>query len=334
MDQSLLAAIGHNLTAPMPLFFALGILATLIRSDLKVPDALYIGLTLYLLGAIGLKGGAEIREVGLITIWFPLVGCLILGTLIPIGTYFILRKLGKFSIHDAAAIAGHYGSVSAVTFAVATQFLASLHVPAEAYMSAFLAVLEPTGVIMGILLARLALRVHIPSSSQSNGYGWLKPVFHEAITGKGSMILLGALLIGYISGHEGIAVTQPFFGDLFKGVLCLFMLEMGLVAGQRLAEVRTVGAFLVGFGILIPIIDGMLGVIIGGIVGLSVGGATMLGVMAASSSYIAAPAAMRISIPEANPSFYLTVSLGITFPFNIAMGIPLYFWLARALFGS
>ncbi|MDP9132791.1 MAG: sodium-dependent bicarbonate transport family permease, partial [Nitrospirota bacterium] len=158
MDQSLLAAIGHNLTAPMPLFFALGILATLIRSDLKVPEALYIGLTLYLLAAIGLKGGAEIREVGITAIWLPLLGCVMLGILIPIGSYFILRNWGKFSIHDAAAIAGHYGSVSAVTFAVATQFLASLHIPAEAYMSAFLAVLEPTGVVMGILLARMALR--------------------------------------------------------------------------------------------------------------------------------------------------------------------------------
>ncbi|MBA3754506.1 MAG: sodium-dependent bicarbonate transport family permease, partial [Nitrospira sp.] len=306
MDQGLLAAIGHNLSAPMPLFFALGILATLIRSDLKVPEALYIGLTLYLLAAIGLRGGAEIREVGITTIWLPLLGCLMLGILIPIGSYFILRNLGKFSIHDAAAIAGHYGSVSAVTFAVATQFLASLHIPAEGYMSAFLAVLEPTGVVMGILLARLALRAQAQAVVQSRGYAWLKPVFHESITGKGSMILLGALLIGYISGSEGIVVTQPFFGDLFKGVLCLFMLEMGLVAGQRLAEVRKVGAFLVGFGIVVPIIDGLLGVLTGGLMGLSVGGATMLGVMAASSSYIAAPAAMRISIPEANPSFYLT----------------------------
>lgn len=334
MDQSLLAAIGHNLTAPMPLFFALGILATLIRSDLKVPEALYIGLTLYLLAAIGLHGGAEIREVEITAIWLPLVGCLLLGILIPIGSYFILRHLGKFSIYDAAAIAGHYGSVSAVTFAVATQFLASLQVSAEGYMSAFLAVLEPTGVVMGILLARLALRAQAQEATQFHGYAWLKPVFHESLTGKGSMILLGALVIGYISGLEGIVVTKPFFGDLFKGVLCLFMLEMGLVAGQRLAEVKSVGAFLVGFGIAMPIIDGLLGVVTGGFVGLSVGGATMLGVMAASSSYIAAPAAMRISLPEANPSLYLTASLGITFPFNIAMGIPLYFWLARTLFGS
>ncbi|MET0515829.1 MAG: sodium-dependent bicarbonate transport family permease [Nitrospiraceae bacterium] len=333
MDQSLLAAIGHNLTAPMPLFFALGIIATLIRSDLKVPDALYIGLTLYLLAAIGLHGGAEIRDVGISTIWLPLVACLMLGIIIPIGGYLILRNIGKFSVHDAAAIAGHYGSVSAVTFAVATQFLASLQVQPEGYMSAFLAVLEPIGVVMGILLSRLASQIE-SHHGEPRRYTWLKPVFHEAITGKGSMILLGALVIGYISGPDGIAVTKPFFGDLFKGVLCLFMLEMGLVAGQRLAEVKTVGAFLVGFGIVMPIIDGMLGVLTGGFVGLTVGGTTMLGVMAASASYIAAPAAMRISVPEANPSLYLTASLGITFPFNIAMGIPLYFWLAGILFGS
>ncbi|MGH7231961.1 MAG: sodium-dependent bicarbonate transport family permease [Nitrospiraceae bacterium] len=335
MEHGLLEAIGHNLTAPMPLFFALGILATLIRSDLKVPEALYIGLTLYLLAAIGLHGGAEIREVGITAIWMPLVGAIFLGMITPCIGYVILRKMGKFSIHDAAAIAGHYGSVSAVTFAVATQFLASLQVKPEGYVSAFLAVLEPTGVVVGILLARMALQIE----GQKNGNGekgqpWINKVLHEAITGKGSMILLGALIIGYISGPEGIAVTKPFFGDLFKGVLCLFMLEMGLVAGLRLAEIRAVGKFLIIFGIFMPIIDGTLGVLMGDFVGLSLGGATMLGVMAASASYIAAPAAMRISLPEANPSLYLTASLGITFPFNIAMGIPLYFWFAKVLFGA
>jgi hypothetical protein len=339
VDNTLLDAIGHNLTAPMPLFFALGILATLIRSELKVPDALYIGLTLYLLGAIGLHGGAEIREVGIIAIWMPIVACFMLGSLIPVAGYFILRYIGKFSIYDSAAIAGHYGSVSAVTFAVATQFLSSLQVKPEGYLSAFLAILEPTGVVVGILLARIALQMEMRRHSESGEIkrtsgGWIQPVLHEALTGTGSMILLGALVIGYISGPDGIAVTKPFFGDLFKGVLCLFMLEMGLVAGRRLAEVRAVGVFLIVFAICMPVIDGILGVLVGGFVGLSVGGATMLGVMAASASYIAAPAAMRISLPEANPSFYLTASLGITFPFNIAMGIPLYFWLAKLVFGS
>ncbi len=339
VDHTLLDAIGHNLTAPMPLFFALGILATLLRSELKVPDALYIGLTLYLLGAIGLHGGAEIREVGIAAIWMPIVACFLLGSLIPIASYFILRYMGKFSIHDSAAIAGHYGSVSAVTFAVATQFLSSLQVKPEGYLSAFLAILEPTGVVVGILLARIALQMEMRQHGEPDGTvksraGWIRPVLHEALTGTGSIILLGALVIGYISGPDGIAVTKPFFGDLFKGVLCLFMLEMGLVAGRRLAEVRAVGAFLIAFAICMPIIDGTIGVLVGGFVGLSVGGATMLGVMAASASYIAAPAAMRISIPEANPSFYLTASLGITFPFNIAMGIPLYFWLAKLVFGS
>jgi uncharacterized protein len=335
-EHGLLEAIGHNLTAPMPMFFLLGILATLIRSDLKVPDALYISLTLYLLAAIGLHGGAEIREVGITAIWMPLMGAWLLGILTPVISYVVLRKLGKFSIHDSAAIAGHYGSVSAVTFAVAIQFLASLQVKPEGYVSAFLAILEPTGVVVGILLARMALQVE----RQTNENGkekrqpWVKQVLHEAITGKGSVILLGALVIGYISGPEGIAVTKPFFGDLFKGVLCLFMLEMGLVAGLRLAEIRMVGGFLILFGILMPILDGTLGVLMGDFIGLSVGGATMLGVMAASASYIAAPAAMRISIPEANPSLYLTASLGITFPFNIAMGIPLYYWFARILFGA
>jgi hypothetical protein len=209
-----------------------------------------------------------------------------------------------------------------------------LQVRQEGYVSAFLAVLEPTGVVIGILLARMALQAEGQASGTAKQTGWVKRVLHEAITGKGSMILLGALVVGYISGPEGIAVTKPFFGDLFKGVLCLFMLEMGLVAGLRLAEVKTVGKFLILFGILMPVFDGMLGVLTGDFVGLSLGGATMLGVMAASASYIAAPAAMRISLPEANPSLYLTASLGITFPFNIAMGIPLYYWFAKVLFGG
>jgi hypothetical protein len=153
------------------------------------------------------------------------------------------------------------------------------------------------------------------------------------LTGKGSLILLGALVIGYLSGSEGQAMTKAFFVDPFKGVLCLFMLEMGLLAAQRLKEVRAVGLFLVAFAICMPMLYGLFGVVTGGAVGLSVGGATLLGVLAASASYIAAPAAMRISLPEANPSLYLTASLGITFPFNLSFGIPLYFWLASMLWG-
>jgi hypothetical protein len=326
--MEVLHAIQANLLTPIPLFFALGLFATLVRSELKVPEPLYIGLVLYLLAAIGLKGGAEIHEVGLGTILIPLVAAALLGIIIPCVAYVILRRIGRFSIHDAAAIAGHYGSVSAVTFAVASQFLASLQLHPEAYTSAFLAIMEPIGIVAAIFLARFAFQIE---STGRNG--WLKQVLHEVMTGKGTLILLGALLIGYLSGPQGTAVTKAFFVDPFKGVLCLFMLEMGLLAGQRLTEVRAVGVFLIAFGILMPIINGLFGVITGGAVGLSVGGATLLGVLAASASYIAAPAAARISLPEANPSLYLTASLGITFPFNIALGIPLYFWFAKTVWG-
>ncbi|HJU06493.1 MAG TPA: sodium-dependent bicarbonate transport family permease [Nitrospiraceae bacterium] len=326
--MDVLHAIQANLLTPMPLFFALGLFATLVRSELKVPEALYIGLVLYLLAAIGMKGGAEIREVGLMSIWVPLMAAAFLGVLIPCIGYVVLRRLGGFTVHDAAAVAGHYGSVSAVTFAVASQFLVSLQFHPEAYISAFLAIMELIGIVASIFLARLALQVE---STPSNG--WLKVVMHEVMTGKGTMILFGALVIGYLTGHEGVMMTKAFFVDPFKGVLCLFMLEMGLLAGQRLAEVRTVGVFLIAFGILMPILYGLFGVLTGGAVGLSISGATLLGVLAASASYIAAPAAMRISLPEANPSLYLTASLGITFPFNIALGIPLYFWFARVIWG-
>ena len=326
--MNVMDALQANLLTPMPLFFVLGMLATLVRSDLKVPEPMYIALTLYLLAAIGLKGGAEIRAAGLGTIWMPIVGTFLLGALIPCVGYVILRKLGGFPTHDAAAIAGHYGSVSAVTFAVATQFLQSLHVFHEEYTSAFLAILEPTGVVVGILLSRLA------QVGEDADKGWVKKVLHEAITGKGSLILLGSLAIGYLTGHKGVEMTSAFFVTPFKGVLCLFMLEMGLVAALRLREVRAVGLFLVGFGILMPIFDGMLGVFAGDVTGLSLGGATMLAVMMASASYIAAPAAMRVSIPQANPSLYLTASLGITFPFNIVAGIPLYYWFAHLIMGD
>lgn len=313
----------------MPLFFALGLIAKLIGSELKVPEAIYSGLVLYLLTAIGLKGGAEIHEVGLGSIWLALLAAVFLGVLIPCIGFVILRKLGRFSIHDAAAVAGHYGSVSAVTFAAASQFLTTLNTHPEPYMSAFLAIMEPIGIVAAIFLARAALQVETTSDN-----GWIRPVLHEVLTGKGSLILLGALVIGYLSGSEGQAMTKPFFVDPFKGVLCLFMLEMGLLAAQRISEVRMVGVFLVLFAVCMPMFYGFFGVVTGGAIGLSVAGATLMGVLAASASYIAAPAAMRISLPEANPSLYLTASLGITFPFNLAVGIPLYFWFASRLWGN
>lgn len=326
--MDVLQAIHANLLTPMPLFFALGVIARLVRSELKVPDAVYMGLVLYLLTAIGLKGGAEIHEVGLRAIWPALLAAAFLGAVIPCLGFVILRKVGRFSIHDAAAVSGHYGSVSAVTFAAASQFLTTLEFHPEPYMSAFLAIMEPIGIVAAIVFARAALEVEPASGTTS-----LRSVLHEVLTGKGTIVLLGALAIGYLSGAEGQAMAKAFFVDPFKGVLCLFMLEMGLLAAQRLAEVRTVGLFLVAFAVCMPMVYGLFGVLTGTMVGLSLAGATLLGVLAASASYIAAPAAMRMSLPEANPSFYLTASLGITFPLNIAFGIPLYFWFASMLWG-
>jgi hypothetical protein len=325
--------IQANFLTPMPLFFVLGLLATLIRSDLKVPEPIYIGMTLYLLAAIGLKGGAEIRAAGLTTIWIAGLACIAMGMLIPCLAFATLRYVGRFNSYDAAAIAGHYGSVSAVTFAVATEFLQSLNIFHEEYASAFLAVLEPIGVVTGILLARIFESVPVASTTPSRG-PWLSTVIHEALTGKGSMILLGALVIGYATGQKGISMTSAFFNAPFKGVLCLFMLEMGLVAAQRLQDVRKVGVFLIAFGVLMPILNGFLGAWAGSLLGLSLGGATLFAVLMASASYIAAPAAMRVSVPQANPSLYLTAALGITFPFNIIGGIPLYYWFAQILEGN
>lgn len=283
--------IQASLIAPMPLFFAMGLFAKLIHSDLKIPDQVYVGIVLYLLASIGLQGGEEIRVVGLMPIWKPLLAALFLAGGIPLLVYPVLRFGGRFSVHDAAAIAGHYGSVSAVTYATASQFLTVHHIEAEEFTSVLLAVMEPAGVASAILLAKCMLRTEGADNS-----GWLRPVFREVMTSTGTLLLIGSIVIGYLSPHQAIEATMPFFGAPFRGILCLFMVKMGQVTAERLSEVRSVGLFLVIFGIFIPIATGMTGVLVGGMAGLSLGGAVLLGVLAASASYIAAPAAMRLSL--------------------------------------
>ncbi len=297
--MDLLTAIQSNLLSPAVLFFVLGVFAAVSKSDMKFPESLYTTLTIYLLTAIGFKGGVAIHEAGLGAVWLPALAAMGLGGLIPLWTYPVLRKLGKFSVADAGAIAAHYGSVSAVTFIAATNFLKSIHEPFENYASAFLAVMESPAIIVGVML------------------------------GKGVLLLIGAMVIGSLCGKRGMESVEGFFVTPFQGVLALFLLEMGMVAGRRLGDLKKVGLFLLIFGVTAPLVHGLAGVLLGGWVGLSVGGATLLGVLAASASYIAAPAAVRLSVPEANPTFSLTAALAITFPFNISLGIPLFFEAAK-----
>ncbi len=322
--MDLLEAIRANLLTPAVLFFVLGLIAAIVKSDLKFPEQLYVTLTIYLLVAIGFKGGVAIAEAGFAKIWLPSLAAVVLGALIPLWTYPILRGVGKLPAVDAAAICAHYGSVSAVTFIAATNYLKSINIPYESYATAFLAVMEAPAILVGVVLGKLAAK-------DDNGSS-LKEAIHETMFGRSIFLLLGALVIGTLCGEIGMKKVEPLFVAPFQGVLALFLLEMGVVAGKRMSDLRKAGVFLIAFGIIVPLVNGAAGVLVGKLCGLELGGATLFGVLAASASYIAAPAAIRISLPEANPTLYLTSSLAITFPFNITLGVPIYLAMARMLY--
>jgi len=311
-----------NLLSPMVLAFVLGIIATLVHSDLRLPEELYAALSIYLLLAIGLKGGVALADTAPGQLWAPALSTLALGLAIPVVAYVVLRRLGHFSVADAAALAAHYGSVSAVTFAATQTFLDRLSVPYEGFMPALVALLEVPAIIVALLIARVA-------SGEGGGWG---AALRELLAGKSILLLVGGLVIGWLAGHEGVAQVAPLFVDLFKGALTLFLLELGMVAARRMRDFRRVGRFLLGFAVLMPIAGGVTGVLLGRAAGLSLGGAVVLAALAASASYIAAPAAVRIALPQANPGYYLTASIGVTFPFNLAAGIPLYYGLATLIY--
>lgn len=317
-----------NLLSPLTLAFGLGIFARLIHSDLSLPKDLYTSISIYLLFALGLKGGVELSQSPASEILLPALATIALGCISPITTYMFARKLAKFSIEDSAALAAHYGSVSAVTFIAAQQFVVAASYPAEGFMPTLLALLESPGIFVGLLLGVLQTQnMEKPDSSNT------REVIREVLTGRSIMLLVGGLAIGYLSGYEAYEPVKPFFESGFKGALTLFLLEMGLLTGKRLGDLKKAGAFLILLGLCMPIVNGSLGVFLGHISGLSIGGATVLGAMTSSASYIAAPPAVRLAIPKANPTYYLTASLAITFPFNLVVGIPIYFQLALAFAG-
>jgi hypothetical protein len=310
-----------NLTSPIVVAFALGILATLVRSDLRFPEAITTTLSIYLLLAIGIKGGVELSESDLGALWLPTIATLGLGVLTPLVAYLCLRRVVRLSQVDAAAVAAHYGSVSAVTFMAALAFLEAADVPYEGFVTALLALLEVPGIVVALLLARV---VTAGETTLARGVA-------EILAGRSVLLLVGGLVIGALAGREGYEPVEPFFGGIFSGMLVLFLLDLGMLAAQRLGDVRHAGPRLALFAVVFPCIAGAAGVALGNAAGLSLGGATVLGVLAASASYIAAPAAVRVALPEASPSLYLTAALGITFPFNLVLGIPLYFRLAEAI---
>ena len=305
---------------PVVLFFLLGILAGVARSDLKIPASIYEALSIYLLLAIGLKGGVELARHPLGSMVVPSLAVIALGAVLPLLAFPVLHRIGRLPRPDAASIAAHYGSVSVVTFAVGASYLSRLGVPYEGYTTVFLALMEAPAILVGVLLARGA-----------GGSAHWGELLREVVLGKSVFLLLSGLLVGWIAGPEGIKPMAAFFFDPFKGVLALFLLEMGLVTSARLGDLKRVGPFLLGFAIAMPLAGAAAGTAVGMLLGLSPGGTTLLAVLAASASYIAAPAAMRLAVPEANPALSIGASLGVTFPFNIFVGIPLYHWTAKSL---
>lgn len=311
-----------SLLEPAVLFFVLGLIAGVFKSDLRIPEALYDTLSIYLLLSIGLKGGLQLTKTSLIEIIVPVIAALFLGFLIPVIAFTILFKFGRFNRADSAALAAHYGSVSAVTFAVIQTYLERSGIAYEGYSTLLLALMEIPAIGVGVLLARVG------GSEQKGG---ISKLLHEIFLGKSILLLLGGVVIGFLAGPVRARPVEMVFIEPFKGVLPFFLLEMGLVTSRRLGDLKKIGMFLIAFGISMPVLSGILGVIIGTLAGLSIGGTAVLATLAASASYIAAPAAVRIAIPEANPTYYLTASLGITFPFNIVLGVPLYVWLSQIL---
>ncbi|GAA6747428.1 sodium-dependent bicarbonate transport family permease [Thermus brockianus] len=309
-----------NLLSPMVLAFFLGMAARLLKSDLAFPEVLYTALSIYLLFAIGFKGGVELSKTPFLVLLLPALATLFLGLLRPLTGYFLARKALGVSRVDASALAAHYGSVSAVTFLAALTFAQALGERPEGFLPTLVALLEVPGIVVALLLGK-------------RGGGNLGEALREVLTGKSVVLLVGGLLVGLLSGERGMERVKPFFVDPFYGALTLFLLDMGMVAASRLSVLRRVGFRLVLYGTLLPLLHGALGVYLGHLGGLSPGGAMVFGAMAASSSYIAAPAAVRIALPEANPSLYLGASLAITFPFNLVLGIPIYHALAKAIGG-
>jgi hypothetical protein len=311
-----------NLLSPMVLFFALGLGAALARSDLVVPEAIAKFLALYLMMAIGFKGGAAVAKSGLdLRLAGVMLGGIVLSALIPLIGYALLRTTTRLPAVDAAAVAAHYGSISIVTFVAAAQTLRTLGLDYEGYLIAVAAMMETPAILTALFLARRA-------GAEQHGEG-MGALIREIGLNASVVMLVGSFAIGWITGEPGLKAVEPFIGGLFFGMICLFLLDMGLVAGRGMREgLRQLSLPAIAFGLYMPLVSAGLATLFALLLGLSVGGTALFITLAASASYIAVPAAMRLALPEAKPSIYLTLSLGVTFPFNLTLGIPLWVWLA------
>ncbi|WP_341527203.1 sodium-dependent bicarbonate transport family permease [Nostoc sp. UHCC 0302] len=315
MDVSLIVS---NILNPPILFFFLGMTAVFVKSDLEIPPPVPKLLSLYLLLSIGFKGGVELIKSGITQeVVLTLMAAMLMACFVPVYTFFILKL--KLDIYDAAAIAATYGSISAVTFITASAFLSELGITFDGYMVAALALMESPAIIVGLIL------VNLFSVDQKRDFSWPE-VLREAFLNSSVFLLVGSLIIGFLTGERGGKTLEPFTQGMFYGVLSFFLMDMGLVAARRIKDLQKTGVFLILFAILIPIVNAVIGLVIAKFIGMPPGDSLLFAVLCASASYIAVPAAMRMTVPEANPSLYVSTALAVTFPFNIIVGIPLYFY--------
>ena len=312
-----------NLTSVAVLVFILGFIAARIKSDVRIPEQVYQMISIFLLFGIGLKGGHSLKEVSFGSFAGPAIATLALGIIIPLLAFATLKLVRKINDLDRGAIAAHYGSTSLVTFTAALLFLENSGMKVEGFAKALLTIMEIPGIVVGVYLG---------SRHRDKSVQWGKTL-QEVITGKTILLLVGGLIIGATTSEAGFVKVAPFFIDLQSGFLALFLLHLGYMAGSNWGEIKKVGAMVAIFALIFPIFAGTLGVLVGTLAGLSVGGATILGVLCASASYIAAPAAVSVGLPEANAPLALMSSIGVTFPFNLLVGIPLYLEIAKKLSG-
>ncbi|MGB0371911.1 MAG: sodium-dependent bicarbonate transport family permease [Opitutales bacterium] len=316
--------LGSNLVSPPVVLFIVGILAAISRSDLRIPKDVYQIMTIYLLLVIGIKGGIAIGATSLAAIFLPMAATLAMGVAIPLSVFLVTRKLMKMSVEDSAALAAHYGSVSAVTFMACIAFLDSQKIAYEGFMPAIMAAMEIPAILVGVFLAKYLKRQEGVSNAET---------LRELLSSKSILLLVGGLVAGALASKETVEVLNKSLIPPFYGVLTIFLLEMGLIAGQRMEDVKKAGKPLLIFGLLAPVVQGTVAMLIAHFIGMSQGGAIIFAILCASASYIAAPAAVRAAIPAANPGYYVASSLGITFPFNLIFGIPLFYILSNLLYG-
>jgi hypothetical protein len=313
------ALLVENLLSPLVLAFVVGMIATFIRSELEFPQPVLNAISIYLVFAIALKGGTELAAGSWMELWKPALAAAGVAVLLPTWVFLVARKLLRLSIPNAAGMAALYGSVSSVTFLAALSFASRMGTPAEPFLPVLVSMME-WGILIALFWARLALH-----QEKQEGHLPLKEILVDTLRSRSVILLLGGLAMGWIIGEKGFQPIKPVFEDGFRGILVIFLLEMGMVAARQIKEFVQLGPKLLAFGVVAPILHGLAGILIGTWVGLSTGGSFVFGAIVASASYIDAPAAVRHALPQANPSIYLTSSLGITFPFNLILGLPLYY---------